>query len=450
MKEYLEELDRQIYLRQRDVLELEAKQTTDRQFYDRVALARTTLEKLENKLEVWMKKFGTTCYENRMLRDRINSLMCERTRFNEVWTKLIRNLTTGKKFMLDLIEQATIAYDQREEWVSKLSMVRKKARNQLLKQLHEMRELERKKDNDTKLKNFILFKNARRLMVDLELREMNKRRRRWANLELKVENYKNVIDQIHEFMNEENDINIVKHYLHIEQENFAMFLQLVDVNKEMERMNEEMFENLVEIDRLRVVHDARQEQQDNRLEELKINVETAQLNTKSSQDEVHKIDAYLQQILNGVFRLFNVLKCDNKPMLALLGKNEKVHYYNILKYLEIMEQVVQEKMLTLNYVERSLLDKKKIKRQQLILREDNLRTTILGITDIVKTNPCPLCFENDIVHDVIDTLQKVMTKQQATEEMERLLSLPDSLERSHNVSHCHLPKSRAIMQKRYQ
>lgn len=33
--------------------------------------------------------------------------------------------------MLDLIEQATLAYDQREEWVSKLQILREKAQSDL-------------------------------------------------------------------------------------------------------------------------------------------------------------------------------------------------------------------------------------------------------------------------------------------------------------------------------
>lgn len=44
--------------------------------------------------------------------------------FNKTWDKLINNLCIGKKFMMDLIEQATIAYDQREEWVSKLEILK--------------------------------------------------------------------------------------------------------------------------------------------------------------------------------------------------------------------------------------------------------------------------------------------------------------------------------------
>lgn len=44
-----------------------------------------------------------------------------------VWEKLIRELNSGKKYMVDLIEQATLAFDQREEWCSKLEALKKRA-----------------------------------------------------------------------------------------------------------------------------------------------------------------------------------------------------------------------------------------------------------------------------------------------------------------------------------
>lgn len=44
-----------------------------------------------------------------------------------MWGRLIDNLVKGKKFMLDLIEQATIAYDQRDECCLKLQALKTRA-----------------------------------------------------------------------------------------------------------------------------------------------------------------------------------------------------------------------------------------------------------------------------------------------------------------------------------
>lgn len=71
-----------------------------------------------------IKKFCAIGAENVQLRAEIHHLLNERMEFNKTWDKLINNLCIGKKFMMDLIEQATIAYDQREEWVSKLEILK--------------------------------------------------------------------------------------------------------------------------------------------------------------------------------------------------------------------------------------------------------------------------------------------------------------------------------------
>lgn len=63
--------------------------------------------------------FQATVNLNRMLtgngslRQEINHLLKERAHFNNLYQMLIGQYTMGKKIMLDLIEQATLAYDQR-------------------------------------------------------------------------------------------------------------------------------------------------------------------------------------------------------------------------------------------------------------------------------------------------------------------------------------------------
>lgn len=116
-----------------------------------------------------------------------------RSDFNKIWDKLINNLSVGKKFMLDLIEQATIAYDQREEWVSKLQILRQKAHNDLLAHIQEMRILQRKRDNDGKLQEFFAVKGQKRIMKDLEEAEKRKRQQAKDNMEKKLDRYLNML-----------------------------------------------------------------------------------------------------------------------------------------------------------------------------------------------------------------------------------------------------------------
>lgn len=58
-------------------------------------------------------KFNRLLASNHRLRDEIDHLLKERTFFNQVYQDLTDRLNSGKKIMMDLIEQSTLAYDQR-------------------------------------------------------------------------------------------------------------------------------------------------------------------------------------------------------------------------------------------------------------------------------------------------------------------------------------------------
>jgi cell fate (sporulation/competence/biofilm development) regulator YlbF (YheA/YmcA/DUF963 family) len=77
--------------------------------------------------------------------------------------------------MVDLIEQATLAYDQREESQNKLQALKERGKQDLQQQRQEMRELQRCLDHDDKLQKFLGVKGQQRIMTDLEAREALKR-----------------------------------------------------------------------------------------------------------------------------------------------------------------------------------------------------------------------------------------------------------------------------------
>ena len=58
-------------------------------------------------------KFDKNLMQNTLLKEEINTALKQRSRFNEVYQNLVQRLETGKQVMLNLIEQATLAFDQR-------------------------------------------------------------------------------------------------------------------------------------------------------------------------------------------------------------------------------------------------------------------------------------------------------------------------------------------------
>lgn len=53
-----------------------------------------------------------------------------RSKFNDIWQKMVTKLEQGKKTILDLIEQSVTAYEQREELCNKLQNLDGKSQNE--------------------------------------------------------------------------------------------------------------------------------------------------------------------------------------------------------------------------------------------------------------------------------------------------------------------------------
>lgn len=195
-KMYIKELEDEIKVYQKSVHHLSKQQTSDRQCEERVHQGMKTVEALENKLETQMIQFGTICTKNKQLRDEIDHHLWERRIFIKQWESLIEKLSEGKQIMLDLIEQATIAYNQREEWCNKLNILRTRAHIDFITNSQEMRELKRRYDNNEKLRDFFWIKGQRRIMKDLEAKEQEKRQRTYQVIEEKVSKYDNMLHDI--------------------------------------------------------------------------------------------------------------------------------------------------------------------------------------------------------------------------------------------------------------
>lgn len=58
-------------------------------------------------------KFNKLISDNQKLRQEIDHLLIERGQFNQSFQQLVGKLNSGKKVLMDLIEQSTMAYDKR-------------------------------------------------------------------------------------------------------------------------------------------------------------------------------------------------------------------------------------------------------------------------------------------------------------------------------------------------
>lgn len=350
-KAHLNEINDQIRQVKKDVADLEAQQITDVQWQKRVLEGQKIVDGLENKLDVQIKKFCTIMAQNRKLREEIDHLLKERAHFNLLWEKLIGNLNQGKKFMLDLIEQATIAYDQREEWCTKLQALRTRAHSDLILHSDEIRELCGKIDKEEKLREFLSIKCQKRIMSDLEQKEMAKREKQRKEMETQLQQYRQMLDDIFTFTGHAQIDLLAEAFRKDEEENFAHFKYINQLNREMEDLTDDLNRLHLAIDEQKQLNLKRTIHQEEKLKSLNDELADATREADEADAQLEAKDKKLTQLLTGINKLFKLCKCSNAPLLELLGNNSEINKYNVMLHLEILEKRISDLILMVYYKE---------------------------------------------------------------------------------------------------
>lgn len=167
-----------------------------------------------------------------------NKISISRAHFNEMWQSMVTQFNEGKKYIMDLIDQSTMAYDQREELCTKLQQVKSRSESDRMLHIQEMREIQRKLEHDSKLHEFYDIKGQRRVNVELEQREANKKAQQKDDYEKQVSEYKRIIEEIKQLCEEDQIEKLASQYTRQEEENFALFNYVNELSHEVELLNE--------------------------------------------------------------------------------------------------------------------------------------------------------------------------------------------------------------------
>ncbi|KAK4878234.1 hypothetical protein RN001_010740 [Aquatica leii] len=308
-KSRLNEVNKQIQKLEKRITQLRRNDVTDAQFASKIKTAERSVQGLENHLDNEIKRFCSVLEENRKLREKIEHLLKER-----------------KKLMLDLIEQATVAYDQREEWCSKLHALRIRSRNDLMLHAEEMKELQRQLDHDSKLYEFLGVKGQKRIMKDLEEKELKKVDDNKEEFLRQQDKYEAMLREIKDLVNEEDVTRLGAQYFKQEEENFALFNYVNELNHEIEVLN-------LEID------------------QLQSSIGTA----NRAQEQLEESEQNLEQLLSGIKKMFELIGCDHTPVLQLLGNDAEINDNNVMLYLGVLEQKVGELTANMYLKEKNLV-----------------------------------------------------------------------------------------------
>ncbi|KAL1455865.1 hypothetical protein WDU94_000637 [Cyamophila willieti] len=333
----LKELDAQIRKVEDQVNELRSSHMNDDKYLVKVQEQNREVDLLENRLHTATVKFNKMLMGNRLLKHEIDLLVKSKAHFNDLYQQLTQKLADGKKVILDLIEQATVAYDQREESQNKLLALKERDKVNVAMYGHEMRELQRELDHDIKLQEFLGIKGQKRIMQDLELREAEKKKDQRETLARTIEKFENILQQIRNFCNETDIDRVAALFMKQEEENFALFNYVNELNNECELLKDQVKELTINMNEQREINRQKAMEQQDTLGSLNNELKDKQDQTNAMKNKLDTTNRVTSDILDKINGLFVTLKQSQESqqtasVLNLLGSdsvNTNVNKYNV-------------------------------------------------------------------------------------------------------------------------
>ncbi|XP_046973217.1 golgin subfamily A member 1-like [Vanessa cardui] len=424
------------------------------QIEERRNLSENRLSSAENKLEAAMRRFNVVQCENKKIRDEIEHMLNDRALFNQSWTKMLNSLNKGKKFLTDLFESSTLAYDQRDEWCTKLKSVQDKGKIDQMVQIQEMRDLQKAFDHEMKLYNFLARKGVIRINKKEEEREEANKKKQEDDIRKEIDYHTKILDDIRDYTKEYNPEQIMETFQRVDDENFSIYKLLNDFCAE----NEVLRRNLKEIQRNIVDrkdwNEMMEEKRQKKLEDLKEKLEEQKIITEDKRNQLMSKVELINDTMEKVNEIFKALECSMEPYKNLLGeKTPSLHHLGLT--FRLITDKIKEMVQIAYYYERFVQkkgDKTSSRLKKYTVHPEPLDYwTATPISFLVPADPCPSCVEARWLSRVTDTLEVPFDKLQVISALTDLSEDPafERSDRIHALSECRVPRSRLILARRY-
>lgn len=348
-KDGLWELEGHIKKLEKELNSIRGSEVTEMRYKETIYKTQKDVVKLENRLDVANKRAGVVMAENSELRELIDHMLQERALFNDMWQKMVNQLNQGKKYIMDLVEQSTAAYDQREELCNKLQTLKDRGQADRMLHVQEMRELQRKLDHDAKLQHFLEIKGNKRVNTELEAREAFKKKQQQDNLENLLREYKETLDKIMVFSAERDVDKLALQFVKLEEENFALFNYVNELSTEVEMLNEVVQRLEDNIDEQKGLNESRENSQLETIESLESDLKENLENADVSNELKINFESKLDELQFGVEKIFRQIRCDDAPVLNLLGSQKRVSIHNVKLFIGIIERRANQIINCINY-----------------------------------------------------------------------------------------------------
>lgn len=494
VKRVTKQLTSQLQRIDKEEMKVAKKSINDHEYEILLKKIQKTKEILNSRLYVSKCNEGKLFEENYRLREGIQELLQDRAAFNKHWTNFAASLNFHKRYLIDLIERATLAFNCQQELLHKIDHLNEDDRIDTIIQSCRMEELIREMSSIDKKHDFLGVKGKKRELMPLNEPEVQRRATVEQNLKNSIELYWKIIDKIlktyskqYQLLVIENKKNetgkIRKKSMDYDDKDY----DLTDAERQMlKRIDEEsvidekfcfltqtmveykLFENnyiqqfnflnqiqnqLVPLNifitekhnQLNLKRLTRKEETTSRLEQG-LQLFNALKQEKSKSFDYEKMlasrEIELQKYLQQINIIFTFLNCDTTFINSLLGDMSKVNRFNIKLFLSSLEMRVNKILGHIYYCE----SQAKVPRTVTVQRQTR---PIVSIAKYVGVTQCSECAEQQEVNQYDEDVVLPEEKSRIKKNVQQKVKNNDFDYRMHTLSKCRLPKSRILVNKRF-
>ena len=330
---------------------------------------------LENRLDKSLVKFNEALAANKQLRAKIDSMRLERVVFDGIYKKLERELHEKKKEMSAIIEDSNNAYQARDKAQSEMQALKQQSEKDKKDFERDWRELGQLIEQDRKLREqqrLMLEKNAGTSSpgaldkfsnsgspVDMTMRDELSVMEGvknigigggWSNMkgkedipltQDKVKLYEEAFDKIREHTNITDVEEIVQTFLEAEEKNFSLFNYVNELNSEIERLELQISDTKVEIEKYKGQGVSTDTQRKQILRNLEEKLQRTDVKADEYQVKYDNAMKTINQLKTGIHSIFSRIGCASTNVEEMLG-NQGVTESNMMQYLGLIEQRTSE------------------------------------------------------------------------------------------------------------
>lgn len=314
--------------------------------------AKKQVAVLENRLDQALKRFNSILADNKKKRGLIDHLRQEKVIFENLFKKLEKELADTKKEIAIITEDSTTAYDQRDEAQAKMLALKEKSDKEMIQYNVELKEIRRILEHDRKLKEFMTVKAQEREMDEESLARKRKKdaAEKAEKAEEAITTYEQAFEKIREVTSIQDTDKLVKRFIEVEDQNFALFNYVNELNNSIESIQEQINTVKDDIDKFKMESVELENERKKILGDLEEKLES----TNTLKDAYNlKYDGTmktLDQLKSGIDSLFTKINCDRSPIVEMLG-DAGVTETNMMQYLGIVEQRTNELLQLFAFVQ---------------------------------------------------------------------------------------------------